>query len=166
MIGLEGISHEEQRVQRTMESLNTRVAQLSKALQQADEAFATQLQQRLDQHVNSHDEAQIDINAALEVVQAKFMLMGRQVLTCDALVRKRDLKDEQALEQLRSEKARLHRQRLESKRELNLHCEAHDIAKRENTQLREELAAVQRKCEEAHRQLIEQEVNRRKQARQ
>ena len=153
-------------VSQSMETLGTRLTQLSEALQHADEAFATQLQQRLDKHVRSHDEAQIEINTILESTQSKFMMMGRQVLTCDALVRKRDSTDVEALDQLKAEKARLHRQRLETKREMNLHSEARDVAKRENDDLRAELAAVQRETEAAHQKLIELEVSRRKQARQ
>ena len=58
-----------------------------------------------------------------------------------------------------------HRKRLEKKRELNMHKETMDVAKRENSELREELVAVQRQIEQAHRKLIDEEVKRRKNAR-
>ena len=165
VVGLEGISHEEQLVEAAMAAVRHRVSQLEDAFVQADHTFVGQLQERLSKHLERHDVAQMQVCAVLESLNAKFEMLGRKVLTCDKLVRDRDARGEGALEHLRQEKATLHRKRLEKKREFNMHKETMDIAKRENSELREELVAVQRQIEQAHRKLIDDEVKRRKNAR-
>jgi len=160
--GLEGFTPEEQAVEHTLNRLMDRVNDMGQELQLQDEGFWLSANTLTGSVREQQDRAQMQVAEVMEDLSSMFELVGRKLLTADSLIHKRDEKQRIALDAVEKSRVNLQRQRLEKKREHSYHKEAADVARRENYELREELNRVQQELEQAQRDILLRQCEKRR----